>query len=126
MVVRWLFEDTATAESYTFEVNPRAGGSPSYKKTISYQNTSAPDGKTLVFEGLDAAQEIEWEGVILQETQYDAFLTWYQKRRQIRLTDDLGRQMWIYIKSFEPKRRRGQSHPWLHDYTITAVILSWV
>ena len=125
MVVRWTFEDQTVPETYTFHVNPNDGGSPGWKKSITYQNTSAPDGKTLVFEGLPEIQELEFSGIILEEAHYNAFLEWWEKKRQVLLTDDLGREMWIYITAFEPKRIRRRSHPWAHEYTVRATILSW-
>jgi hypothetical protein len=126
MVVRWQFYDPVATETYTFEINPNAGGSPTYKKSVNYQNTTAPDGKTLIYEGQDEVQELEWSGVILTQTHYDKYIEWWQKRRQIRLTDDLGRQYWIYLTSFVPNRVRASSRPWKHEFTATAVILDWI
>lgn len=126
MVVRWTFYDPIEVETYTFEINPNEGGSPSYKKTVGNQSTSAPDGKTLLFEGQDEVQTLQWSGVILTQAHYDKYVEWWQKRRQIRLTDDLGRQYWIYLTSFEPTRRRAATRPWKHDFNATATILDWV
>jgi hypothetical protein len=127
-VVRWQFFDPVGSVTYQFELNPNDGGSPSYDKRINYENTSAPDGKTLIFEGRDEVQKLEWSGVILTQAHYDAYVTWWEKRRQIKVTDDFGRQFWIYLTSFKPTRRiRGQRvYPWRHDYSITATIVSWV
>lgn len=128
MVQKWQLEDTntGTPETYTFEVNPREGGSPPYSKNINYQSTTAPDGKTLVYEGQDEVQEIEWQGVILSQDQYNNLKYWYDKRHQVKLTDDLNREMYIYIHSFEPTRRRSTNYDWSHEYTMKATILSWV
>lgn len=112
--------------TYLLPVNPNDGGSPSFKKTVTYQSTSAPDGKTLVFEGRDEVQTLEFSGVILTEDQYYAFIDWWRKRHQIHITDDLGRQFWAYITSFEPKRVRAQSHPWKHTYSASATVVDWL
>lgn len=125
-VVRWEFFDGSISETYTWEINPREGGSPQYEKNIIYENTSAPSGKTLIFEGQDRPAELEWSGVILSQAHYDTLLTWFEKRRQIRLTDDLGRVMWIYITAFLPTRKRAVGRPYKHEYTMRATILDWV
>lgn len=125
MVTRWIFEDPSASETYTWEINPRDGGSPQYEKTINYQNTTAPDGKTVIFEGLDKPLELEWSGVILSQDHYETLIEWFEKRRQIKLTDDLGRIYWVYITAFLPSRRRAVGRPYKHDYTMKATVLSW-
>lgn len=125
VVVKWVFEDPAESQEYIFHINPNAGGSPAYRKNITQQATVAPGGKTLLFEGADSPQEFSFSGVILEEAQYNAFVEWWQKRRQIKLTDDLDREYWIYITSFEPTRVRARSHPWKHTYNASALRLDW-
>lgn len=124
-VVRWTFDDPVTLDHYQFEVNPNDGGSPTLAKNFQYSNTSAPDGKTVVFEGRDKVQQIEFSGVILEQSQYDAFVTWWNHRNQVLITDDLGRQFFIVIEQFVPTRRRSAMHPWKHDYKISATIVDW-
>lgn len=123
-VVRWNFYDGVLSTTYTFPINPNAGGSPAYRKRITEETTSAPAAKTLLFEGNDEVQQIEFSGTILDQAHYDTFVTWFKKRRQIRITDDLGRQFWVYIKEFVPTRVRSAGAPYKHTYTCTAVILS--
>lgn len=125
MVVRWRFDDPSSLESYTFAINPKDGGSPSYKKSFQYQNTSAPAGKVLVFQGRDDTQKLTWDGTILDEASFNALVTWWNKRNQITVTDDLGRVFTIIIESFEPKRVRAATAPWKHSYTLTATIVNW-
>ena len=125
-VTRWIFDDLTTLETWTMNVNPREGGAPSYKKNISYQNTAGTDGNVLAFEGRDEAQTSEFSGVILTETMYNTLYTWFNKRHQIQVTDDLGREFVIYITSFDAKRKWSTSHPWRHDYTMTYTIINWV
>lgn len=122
-VVRWTFYDGT--DTYTFEINPDTGGSPAYAKTITSQSTLAPNGKTLVFEGTDQVPKFEFSGTILTEAHFNAFLEWWDKRRQIQVTDDLGRQFWIYLETFTPTRVRAVQHPWKHSYQVSAVILDW-
>lgn len=125
-VVRWLFEDPNTLDAYTFAVNPSEGGSPSYQKTFSTSTTSAPDGNVVLFEGRDAPQRFQFSGVLFTQAEFNAFVTWWEKRYQITVTDDLGRTFSIVIESFSPTRKRARSHPWKHDYQVTAVVVNWV
>lgn len=124
-VVRWTLYDPVDDLTYTFHLNPSEGGSPQHKKRINYQNTSAPDGQTLVFEGQDEVRDLQWDGVIREQAHYDALYAWWDKRRQLLFTDDLGRSYWVYLISFEPKRMRAVRAPWKHQYVMRAVILDW-
>lgn len=124
-LVRWKLFDPVESVTFTFQLNPQSGGSPSFKKRINYQNTSAPGGLTLIYEGQDEVREIEWEGVILEQAHYEALYLWWDRRRQLLLTDDMGREFWVYLQTFEPKRVRSALHPWKHTYSMKAVILSW-
>lgn len=125
MVVRWIFYDPGTSETYVFAINPSSGGSPGYKKNFTFANTAAPDGKTLVFEGRDEVQNLEFDGVIFEQVELDAFVLWWQKRNQITITDDLGRIFSIIIQEFTPKRERAVHHPWKHSYSCKAIIVNW-
>ena len=122
MVVKWTFEDVELLETYTFEVNPVEGGSPNYDKSVVYENTSAEDGNVIMMEGRDQVQKINWEGVILTQDQFETFVEWYDKRKQINVTDDLGRQFSIVITSFRPTRLRATHFPWRHRYTLESTI----
>lgn len=124
-VVRWLFEDPVTLDSYEMEVNPSSGGSPNYTKKITYENTSAPDGKVIVFEGRDEVRKLEFSGTILTEAQFNAFVTWWEKRYQVSVTDDLGRVFSIILESFDPTRERAIHYPWKHSYRVNATIVDW-
>ncbi len=125
MVVKWNFYDPVTLETYTFDINPAEGGSPALNKTITYKNTSAPDGKTLVFQGRNQPQVMEFSGTILNQSQYDAMIEWFNKVHQIKITDDLSREYWIVIESFDPKRERASHYPYKHSYTVRATIVDW-
>lgn len=119
--VKWLFEDLALDESYVFEINPNEGGSPQYKKNITYQDTIA--GNTLIFEGGDQAIETSVSGTLLSQSQHETFVDWFSKRHLIRLTDDLGRTYMIYITGYEPKRVRAVQARYKHTYTLSYTIV---
>lgn len=115
---RWKLHDPATNIYVELPINPVEGGSPTYRKNISYQSTAAPGGTTLMFEGQDEPKQMEVSGEILTREHYEMLTLWFNKRNQIQLTDDLGRVMWIYITEFSPKRVRSTVYPWRHSYTL--------
>lgn len=127
MTVRWQFEDLFAAETYVFPVNPGRDPLPDVgvHKTIARRSTSAPDGRTVLFEGQDAPEELSWSGVMLTQEHYETFLGWARKRRQIRVTDELNVSHMVYIETFDPKRAPKHSHPYRRTYTIKAPILDW-
>lgn len=124
-VVKWTLYDPVLTETYAMEINPSEGGSPQRRKSVNTKATAAPDGKLLVFEGRDDPQELEWKGVILSQDHYEELNSWFDKRRQVMLTDDLGREFWVYITHFEARRQRAIHYPYKHEYTMRALILDW-
>lgn len=124
-VVRWVFRDPSTLETYQFAVNPSEGGAPSYNKTAVYTKTSAPDGKVIRFEGRDEPSQLAFSGTLFSEEEFDAFVRWWDKRYQIQVEDDLGRQFYIQIDSFVPTRVRARNYPWKHTYQVAATIIDW-
>ena len=115
----WTFYDPVDDETYNWEINPNEGGYPARNKNILFEATAAPNGHTVAQEGRDTQETFSFSGVIL------TLNTWFEKRNQILLTDDLGREFWIYIKSFNPTRQRSAKYPWRHNYTIDAIILDF-
>lgn len=125
MAVKWRFQDDNVGfnDAYTWEVNPNDGGQPQRQKNITYDKTSASDGRTIVFEGLDNPLTTSASGVILSEAQYFAMIDWFNRRHPILLEDDLHQQFIIYITRFEPHRKRAHNYPWKHEYTFEYIIL---
>lgn len=123
--MKWNFYDPIASESYTFPVNPNQGGTPGRSKKLDSQSTAAPDGKTLIWEGRDSPKTIEVQGVVLTQDELEAFDAWFEKRHQIRLTDDLGRVFWVYITDFKATRNNKAHYPWHHSYTMAMSILDY-
>lgn len=123
MVQRWTLYDPNTSTTVTFGQNPSQGGTPSLKKTITYQATAAPEGQTLAFQGRQEVQTIDIEGTLLTEEQYDFFVAWWNVANQMLLTDDLGRQFWVVCLEFTPSRVRAVHHPWKHSYSLKCMII---
>lgn len=126
MVVKWRFDDpSSSSDSYVFEINPNDDGLPGYRKNFQISSTSAPEGKTLVMEGRDEPRRGSFSGVSLTDTQHNAFITWFNKRNQIQVTDDLGREFMIIIESYQPTRRWTRTYNYRHDYTIDYIVVDW-
>lgn len=122
---RWTFYDPNTAVTYAFEINPNQGGSPDYKRNFAYAKTAAANGKTLIFEGRREPFKMDLQGTLLEQSQYDALVTWWNKGNQILMTDDLGRQFWVVIENFKPTRVRAVQHPWKHTYSLSVTVVDW-
>lgn len=125
--IPWVFRDlttTVTPEEYLWEVNPREFDI-TYQKSVTFETTTAPDGRSLVYEGMDEVRQVSFTGVILREDQYDQMIYWFTKRHQLQVEDDLGRLFSMYITSFKPRRVRSNNWPWKHQYTCQASILDW-
>ena len=120
-VLRWTFYDPTGPETYTFDINPREGGTPSESRSFTFEKTVDPNGRAIVFEGRKDPRVISFSGTILEQGHLEAFQSWVNRPRQIRIADDLGRSFWVVFRRFEPRRRRSALYPWRHDYSVEAI-----
>lgn len=120
---RWTLFDPTTNETFTFASNPSEGGERSWEKNITIQSTTAPDGRTILAEGRDKPGEITWKGVVLSKAERDMFVTWFQKRTQLKRTNDYGDEDWIYITKFTPTRKHVVSRQYKAEYDVAAFVL---
>lgn len=125
MVVRWNFYDPILDESFEFPLNPNDGGLPSFEKNIQGEMTTATDGRKILFEGTSKASEISFSGSLLEKSDFDWFISWYNKKYQVLLTDDLDNETWVYLVSFIPKRKRSFQHDWAISYEARVSIVDW-
>lgn len=121
---RWYFIEPDTLESVAFEVNPSATNEPELAKNILYSNTLGPLAQSIIYQGNTDNQTFSWSGKILTEDQYYFFEEWWDRREPLQVQDDLGRVYTVYITEYSPKRERAVSHPWLHSYDMTALVLA--
>lgn len=127
---KWQFSDPRTSEVATFRLNPQSGGSPTYEKTfgkeVSVTATSFVDanvGTSIIIENGDQPLTFEFDGIILEQEDYEMFVTWFEKSYPFYLLDDLGRSFLIYVKSFQSTRVWSGIYFWRHSYNFSAVIL---
>lgn len=124
MVQRWIFTDSVASEVWEVPINPREMSSPFVEKSISMRQTTAVDGRTLLFEGSPPAPQWTFSGRILSTEHYEELLRWSEKRNRITITDHFGRIIECYIQRFDPTPRRAHSYYWSHDYTMTVLVLA--
>lgn len=124
-VHRWTMWDPESDTTLTFPMNPVEGSLPSFEANITQHPTVAPDGMVLLFEGRDAAQTFPFSGWVLTQTHYQFLVNWFRLKRQVRVTDDLGNQFWLYLTKFTPTRKRSINFDWLIEYDAEAIILDW-
>ena len=126
-VVRWTFTDYqgSPVTTYTVPMNPNAGGLPEFHKQIQYQNTAAPGGNVLMFEGPDQPPKTTVSGTILEEAHYQAFRSWYLKRRPVQIQDDLGNTWIVYITDLTFTRQRSAIYPWKMTFQMNYVVFSY-
>lgn len=107
-------------------LNPETMDEPVLTKTLTYSEAIGPGGSTVSFEGQDQYQTIQWTGKILDQAQYDQFVTVFNTRETQTFIDDLGRTYTVYITGFAPKRVHTVSNPYYHEYTMTMIVVSTV
>lgn len=134
-VNKWELYDFVTDSTLEFEINPSDAKMPGIARNITEQGTTSPSGNRILFEGRRSPQTISISGVVLTQDQYEVLETWSNKRYQLKLTDDLLREYWVYIKEFSPTRRStkigsvsgglSSKLSWLADYSIEMEVLDW-
>lgn len=123
MVQRWSFHEPVANTTYTVEINPNEGGTPGYTREVRAEPTLG--GHHVFSEDAEQPQHIECSGTILDRTHLEGLAGVFKARRQVLLTDDLGRQWWVYLEAFTPTRQRSRRE-WRHQYTLRCLVLSTV
>lgn len=123
-VVKWIFEDASTSETYVWPINPSAGSFLPRNKRLAYQSSVIPGGHLNVFEGRPEPVASTCSGTTLDEAQYRTLLGWAERHRLLYLTDDLGRRQTVYVRNLTFKRVRTPLYPWHHEYNMEFVVVS--
>ena len=122
--VPWIFREVYDGEDiYEFAINPLDATMPQIQKTLTIQKTAS--GKNVTFQGRNQVQTMSFSGTILTEEHYNVMDEWFRKEKQINITDDLGRQYWVYLTGFNPSRQYSPQYPWRHEYSADATVVSW-
>lgn len=122
-VRKWTLQDPAPGgEEYVFEINPDSATSPHPENVFTTEVTTAPDGQVLTWEGSQRAVSWQFRGTLTTETQHDAFERFRALNRRVWLIDNRNRAWVVSIESFDAVPRRVPGNPWVHDYTVSAII----
>lgn len=78
-----------------------------------------------MFEGRDKPRVFNVSGVLHEQAELDALNTWYDKRYQVKITDDLGRQFYVYIVGLKVDRAPLRNNPWRHLFNMRYIELDW-
>jgi len=125
---RWKFVDPydtnpATRE-YVFPWNPNTMSSPFAPRAITALTTTAVNGQALVWEGNRTPVQWTFGGTCRDSEQYEALRAWTLERNsRIWLYDHFGRRLVVNLMGFDPTPKRAVGRYWLHEYTITALVL---
>jgi hypothetical protein len=121
-VLRWKLIDPSNTDVYTFPRNPLSMTSPYRVKAVTASSTT--NGKILLTEGAQTAQQWSFSGPLLDKQNLLDLLDWtYDRRRRVLIQDHFSRQISCYLTGLDvqPKRRTGYYYS--HDYTINALVL---
>lgn len=117
MVVRWTFTDVWGGASWTFNINPNEGGSPSFEKQLNIATNVGPYRGGIIQEGRMLPPTITFSGVIIEREHYEALEEWFLQRILLDLDDDVGRTFRGVFSQFDPQRARRPYNPWYHTYS---------
>ena len=109
--------------SQGLEINPSTFKVSLSKKSISTSRTCA--GQVVSFEGRHGPTQYSMSGVTLEENQMNTLKFLTNTRSQIRMTTDLGEDIWFYITDLSLTRQLKRQAPWYHSFQIEAVALDW-
>jgi hypothetical protein len=124
MIGRWKL--ATGGESYIFQVNPRESNVPSFSRKLIALTTT--NGATIVAEGNPEPPVFQFNGVLLDATQFDALAKWAGDSaysRPVFLTDHYKRQWTVMVRSFEPTMQPTRAlYPYRHTWNMTCVVIS--
>ena len=119
----WIWYDPVSGLSQGLEINPSTFKVSLSKKSISTSRTCA--GQVVSFEGRHGPTQYSMSGVTLEENQMNTLKFLTNTRSQIRMTTDLGEDIWFYITDLSLTRQLKRQAPWYHSFQIEAVALDW-
>lgn len=128
-VRKWTFTDVYQKSiqpySYTMQINPNDGGSPTFEKSLTPLRVTGPNMMPLLQEGSPGQTSMSFSGVILSQAQLETMEIWFRKRILLLIQDDLGRRFYGVFGTWNPKRARRSSNPWYHTYDATFAVIAY-
>jgi hypothetical protein len=123
-MAKWTLTDNSTGSPVvlTFDINPNTFDTPGRNSNIITEQTTAPNGQTLVFQGRDKAKEASFAGAVLTQSFYNDLDTWKNKHYPLVLTDDQGSTWDVIFRTWRWKRIH-RTNNWRYDYQATVLVL---
>lgn len=121
----WKLTDNSTGSPVELEldINPNAFDPPGRAATVVAEQSTAPNGQTLLYQGRDQVRRASFSGVVTTQSFYDTLNTWKDKHYPLTLTDDLGNSWTILIEDWTWTRLRRAINPHRYDYTAKVIVL---
>jgi hypothetical protein len=118
--VAWTLTDnsTATPVTYSFEVNPKQFELPGRTSKLTQSATTAPNGQTIVSQGVDEVARGSFTGSIRTEAQFNNVRTWVDKWYPLTLTDDQGSPWEVIVQNYKLQRVKTANNQWRYEYTL--------
>jgi hypothetical protein len=121
-VVRWVFQDMETNETYRVEINPNEMSGYVFPKSFNFARYGS--GRLRGVQGRREPLDLTFGGVVRTKTHHDRLLEWQRKPGKVRVTDHLGRTFEMMIKSVDMiDRRPTGSTTWRFRYTFNCLLL---
>ena len=127
VVLRWVFLDPSSGETYTVPRNPDAMTSPFPQRTLTSKFTSALDGQALLLEGSPTLANWQFSGTVQDAAHYEALRHWCNDiGGRVTITDHYGRDIVCVLSQFAPVPVRNlvKGKYWDHTYQINATVVS--
>ena len=120
----WTLTDNSTGspDILTFAINPNAFNPPGRNSNIITEQTSAPNGQNLIFQGRDKTKESTFSGAVLTQSFYSDLDIWKDKFYPLVLTDDQGSTWDIIFRTWSWTRLH-RTNAWRYDYSATVLVL---
>ncbi len=118
-MAKWTLTDNSTGSPviYTFPINPNEFDPPGRTSTVQSEQTTAPNGQHIVFQGRDVVSRGSFSGLVNSETFHDSLEVESDKFYVLTLTDDQASTWDILTTNFSWTRVRRASNQWRYDYT---------
>lgn len=122
MGIKWTLTDSVIGDSYTFNANPNSD-EESYQKNLQFEAVVLPGNLPLLYEGQDTPTTVTFNGTLISQTQWQTFVSWFNRRHQVLLTDDRGYSRFIYIYQLQGTRKPSAQFKWRIDWQMTAYLI---
>ena len=119
----WVLADPVLNRTYTFPINPKAGGTPTVQRNLSVVKTTAVDGAPVTYQGEEKLPTVQVTGVLHTLAHYRQLAQFASVNYPVLLTDDFGRSMEILITDFIPKREASRGAVYRMSYTLNYTLI---